>query len=164
MKNISEKVIKLLNFRIEQEEFSSRLYKAMSIWLEYNGYLGAAKLWDKYSDEELIHAEWAYEYLLDLDIMPEVPELRKPDTEFGGLVDIIQRSYDHETKVTDQCQEFAKGAFTEGDYMALELAQKYLKEQQEELAKTTNWLDRIEAFGSSKEALRLLDNEMGDLN
>lgn len=163
MKNISEKVIKLLNYRIEQEEISSRIYKAMSIWLEYKGFLGAAKLWNKYSNEELTHAEWAYEYLLDLDVMPVVPMLNKPQTDFSGLVDIIQKSYDHESQVTEQCQQFAKSAFEDGDYMALELAQKYLKEQQEELSKTTKWLDRIEAFGSSNECLRLLDNEMGNI-
>lgn len=162
MQNISEKVIKLLNYRIEQEELSSRIYKAMSIWLEYNGYLGAAKLWNKYSQEELSHAEWAYEYLLDLDIMPNVPALNKPQNEFNGFVEIIQKSYDHESEITSQCQEFANNAFKDGDYMALELAQKYLKEQQEELAKTTKWLDRIEAFGSSNECLRLLDDEMSN--
>lgn len=160
--NISEGLIKILNFRIEQEEFSSRLYKAMAIWLDYTGYSGAAKLWYKYSEEELTHAEFAYEYLLDMDIKPTVPALEKPDETFGGLVDIINRSYEHEQKVTEQCQEFAKSAFKDGDYMALELAQKYLKEQQEELAKTNYWINRIEVFGSDKTILFELDEEMGD--
>lgn len=159
--NISEGLIKLLNYRIVQEEFSSRLYKAMSIWLNFKGYSGAAALWAKYSSEEQTHADWAYTYLLDMDIKPEVPALEKPDNEFAGLVEIINKSYEHEQKVTEQCQKFADSAWKEGDYMALELAQKYLKEQQEELAKTNYWVDRIEIFGQSNEALFLLDNEMG---
>jgi len=162
MQNISQRVINLLNYRIEQEEYSSRLYKSMAIWLEYNGYLGAAKLWNRYSKEELEHAEWAYEYLLDLDIMPNVPALLKPESEFAGLVDILQRSFDHETLITNQCQNFASESFKDADFMALELAQKYLKEQQEELSKTTKWLDRIEAFGTTNDVLRLLDNELSE--
>lgn len=160
--NISENLIKILNYRIVQEEFSSRLYKAMAIWLDFKGFGGAAKLWNTYSEEELKHANWAYEYLLDMDIRPDVPALDKPDNEFAGLVDIVTRSYEHEQKVTSQCQALAASAFKDGDYMALELAQKYLKEQQEELAKTNYWINRLEVFGNSKESLFLLDNEMGE--
>lgn len=159
--NISQGLIKILNFRIVQEEFSSRLYKAMAIWLDYKGYSGAAKLWNTYSSEESKHAEWSYEYLLDMDIKPEVPALERPDNEFAGLADIINRSYEHEQKVTEQCQQLAASAWKDGDYMALELAQKYLKEQQEELMKTNYWVDRLEIFGQSPETLFLLDNEMG---
>ena len=65
---ISEKIIQLLNYRIQQEEFSSRLYLAMSVWLDFKGYFGASKLWKKYSEEEKAHSEWAYKYLLELNI------------------------------------------------------------------------------------------------
>lgn len=160
--NVSQGLIKILNYRIVQEEFSSRLYKAMSVWLNFKGYSGAAKLWAKYSSEEQTHAEWAYTYLLDMDIKPEVPALDRPDNEFAGLVDIINRSYEHEQKVTEQCQKFAESAWKEGDYMALELAQKYLKEQSEELKKTSDWVNMLEIYGSSKESLFLLDNKMGE--
>lgn len=160
MELISKKVIELLNFRIAQEEASSRLYKSMSLWLDFHGFAGAAKLWRKYSQEEQVHAEWAYSYLLDLNIKPEVPPLAAPECDFDGLVDIIQQSYDHEVVITTQCKEFASTAMTEGDFLALELAQKYNGEQIEELAKTQYWLDRLEAFGDSEAALRLLDNEM----
>ena len=49
---IPEKIVTLLNYRINQEELSSRLYLAMSEWLEIAGFLGASKLWGSYSDEE----------------------------------------------------------------------------------------------------------------
>ncbi len=160
MQNISQKLIELLNYRIQQEEYSSRLYKAMSIWLNYKGYNGASKLFDKYSKEELVHAEWAYNYLLDLDVMPVIPAIEKPNNEFNGIVDIINKAYEHEQKVTNQCQELASNAIKEGDYMTLELAQMYLKEQTEELAKTNYWLNRLNVFGQSETSLFMLDNEM----
>ena len=158
---ISNEMIKLVNFRIEQEEMSSRLYLAMSVWLDVNGYAGAGKLWKKYSDEELEHAGWSYQYLQDLNILPDVPKLDKPDITVSGLPQVIVDSYKHEMKITAQCQEFAQKAQEEGDYMTLNLAQKFLKEQVDEIAKTTYWVDRLKAFGNDKIALRLLDNEMG---
>lgn len=160
---ISDKVINLLNFRIQKEEESARIYLSMSNWLNFNGFNGAGKLWAKYSEEEIVHSKIAYEYLLDLDINPVVPVLSKPPQEFKGFTDIILISLDHEKEITMQCQELAKVCIEEGDFMTLSLAQKYLSEQVEEIAKTTKWADRIDAFGEDKIALRLLDNEMGEI-
>lgn len=162
MNKLNERLIKLLNYRIEQEEYSSRLYKEMSIWLNYEGYSGASKLWSKYSNEELNHAEWAYNYLLDLDYKPEVPAIKKPECQCSSLQEVIQRSYDHEQKITAQCQALAQEAFAAADFMTLHLAQKYLDEQVEEIAKMVYWLDKLNAFGTSSESLRLLDNEMNN--
>lgn len=159
---INKKIEDLINFRIVEEEKSSRLYLAMSKWLAFNGFNGAAKLWKKYSDEEMIHVGWAYGYLDDLDIFPTVPALEKPACEFKSLEEIIKMSFEHEMLITNQCNDLAKCALSEYDFMTLELAQKYLKEQVEEIGKMTYWLDRLDAFGDSKEALRLLDNEMGE--
>ena len=159
---LSDKILKLLDYRIEQEEFSSRLYKSMAIWLDFNGYSGASKLWAKYAGEEMSHAGWVYSYLSDLNIKACVPSLEKPDEDFAGLVDIINKSYEHEVAITNQCQELAKAAMEEGDFLTYGLAQRFVNEQVEEIRKTTYWQDRCEAFGDSKEALRLLDNEMGE--
>lgn len=160
---IGDKIIELINYRIQQEEQSARIYKAMSVWLNYNGFTGAAQLWDKYSKEEVIHSEIAYKYLLDLDVQPEIPALSEPQLSFLGFEDVIKKSYEHEIDITNQCNRLAKVAFEEGDFMTLQLAQWYLKEQAEEISKTKGWIDKLNAFGVSKEALRLLDNEMSEI-
>ena len=46
---LSEAIVKLLNYRVEQEEYSSRLYLAMSTWLNDKGFAGGAKLFKQYS-------------------------------------------------------------------------------------------------------------------
>lgn len=157
---ISPEIIALLNYRIQQEELSSRIYLAMSVWANLNGFAGAGELWKKYSEEEKGHAEWAYNYLLDLNILPVVPPLDKPVGVFKGLPDIIIKSYEHEVNITMQCQALAQKAQQLGDYMTLQLAEKYLKEQVDELAKTNYWIDRLQAFGDEPATLRLLDDEM----
>ena len=157
---ISKKIEGLINLRIAEEENSSRLYLALAKWANFSGFTDAGKLWTKYSTEEMDHANWAYSYLEELDIKPEIPALEKPMCEYKGLEDICKQSYDHEVLVTNQCNDLAKAAMAEGDFMTMQLAQKYLAEQVEELGRQTHWLDRLEAFGNSKEALRFLDNEM----
>lgn len=157
---ISENLKKLLNYRIEQEEYSSRKYLAMSMWLNDNGYIGAAKLWKKYSSEELEHAEKPKEMLLSFGYQPDTPALSKPPQTFQGLPDVIRKSYDHEMEVTRQCAELTKAAMTEGNFMVMELGLWYSKEQVEELGKLQDFLDKLKAFGEDKMAMRFLDNEM----
>ena len=157
---ISEKAVNYLNYRIQQEEYSSRIYKAMAMWLDDKGYLGAAKVWNGYSAEEMTHADIARKYILAYGIQPLTPELDRPEQDFTGLPEIIQQSYDHEIEVSRQIKELASIAMSEGDHILYELALGYLKEQVEEMGKMQNWMDRLEAFGTDKIAMRLLDNEM----
>lgn len=159
---ITPKIVDLLNYRIEQEEYSSRMYLSMSMYLNDKGYVGAAKLWKKYSDEELTHAKLAYDFLLDMGLQPKVPALSAPPQDFDGLADIIYLSYDHEIEIYRQCSELAKAAMAEGNMMLYPLAIKLTGEQQEELGKLQNWIDRIETFGQEPMLLKELDEEMGE--
>lgn len=158
---LSEKIIELLQKRIKSEEESSRLYKAMSVCTDYKGFFGASRLWAKYAKEESTHAQWAYNYLAQRNIKATVPELAAPPECFDGLVALVQASYDHEQKITMECNELADFCIAEKDYVTLTLALEYQKEQVEEEAKILFWLDRFEAFGDSEITLQMIDKEMG---
>lgn len=136
---LSDAGVQILNYRIEQEELSARLYLSMSMWLNDNGYVGAAKKWKQYSDEEMAHSNWAKEYLLAMGVQPSTPALAQ----------------------MKQCKEMAASAQKEGDYLLYQFAFKYLSEQVEEHQKMQDLVDRLEAFGTDKIALRLLDEELG---
>ena len=157
---IGTEAIALLNYRIQQEEQSSRIYLSMSMWLNNEGYTGAAQLWDKYSKEELTHADWSKEYLLSFGIQPNTPKLDGPVQSFKGLPDVIRQSFEHEIVVSKQCKDLATKALSLGDHMLYQLSLKYLKEQVEEHDKMQTWVDKLETFGEDKTALRFLDNEM----
>jgi ferritin len=160
---ISEHCIDMLNFRAQEEEKSSRMYEDMYMFLDNLGYTGAGALWHKYAHEEMAHVDWARAYLLGLGIQPEIREMPKIISDYKGLPDIIQKSYEHEVEITKQCKELASAAMSHGDHMLYELALKYVKEQHEELTKMQTWLDKLEAFGTDATALRFLDNEMAEL-
>jgi ferritin len=156
----SKECIDILNYRIEQEEYSSRLYHIMSLWLNNNGYFGAAKVWQTDSDGEMVHAGWAKEFLLDMGVTPKIPALKEPPQTFTGLPDVIKQSYAHEIMVTQQCNELALHAMKYGNHLLYQLAMKFLTEQQEELGKVQNLVDQLEAFGEDKIAMRLFDHEL----
>jgi len=159
---LSDECVTYLNYRIQQEEYSSRIYLAMSMWLDNNGYVNAAKLWKNYSTEELAHSDWSRTYLLSMGVQPGTPKLDAPGQDFTGLPQIIQESYEHEITITKQIKDLAGDAMKKGDHMLYELALKFLKEQVEEHNKMQNWVDQLNAFGTDKIAMRLLDHEMKD--
>tara|TARA_R110000868_G_scaffold50631_2_gene161571 strand:+ start:193 stop:687 length:495 start_codon:yes stop_codon:yes gene_type:complete len=153
--------IDILNFRIQEEENSSRLYEAMSLWLDDAGYSGAAKAWKKDAEGELVHAGWAKQFLLDMGVNPKLPALVEPPHEFAGLPDVIRQTFDHEIKVTQQCNELANYAYLNGNHLLYQLAMKFLVEQQEELGKAQTYIDKLKAFGEDKDVMKLFDTELG---
>jgi len=154
--------IEILNFRIEQEEYSSRLYQAMSVWLDNSGFVGAAKAWKKDAEGEMEHAQWAKDFLLDMGITPQLPALKEPPHSFKGLPDVIRLSYAHEIKITQQCNDLADYAMKKGNHLLYQLALKYMQEQQEEMGKVQTYVDKLASFGEDKIALRLFDTELGE--
>lgn len=159
---LSDDCVDYLNYRVQQEEYSGRIYLAMSMWLDNNGYVNAAKLWRRYSNEEMAHSDIARTYLLSMGVQPITPKLDAPNQNFTGLPEIIEMSYDHEIVVTKQIKELASDAMKKADHMLYEFALAYLKEQVEEHNKMQNWVDQLNAFGTDKTAMRLLDHEMKD--
>jgi ferritin len=151
----------VLQYRVQQEEQSSRIYHSMSMWLNNEGYSGAAALWLKYSKEEMAHADWSREYLLAMGITPNTPTLTAEPSVYIGLPQIIEASYDHEIAITVQITELANKALKAGDHMLYTLSSHYLKEQVEEHGKMQDWIDKLKSFGTDKIAMRWLDEEMG---
>jgi len=158
---LSGECITTLQYRIQQEEQSSRIYHSMSMWLSNEGYSGAASLWLKYSQEEMTHADWSRQYLLAMGITPSTPALNAETRAYNGLPEIIEISYDHEITITNQIKELADSALKKGDHMLYTLTSHYLKEQVEEHGKMQDWIDKLKSFGTDKIAMRWLDEEMG---
>ena len=159
---ITQDCIDLLNYRIEQEEFSSRVYLAMSVWLLDKGFDNIGSLWRKYADEEMKHADWARTYLLSLGIRPDTPALERPQTDFEGWGEIIRLTHAHEIEVTRQIKEFADKMVEIKDHMLYELTLHYLKEQVEEMDKTQGWMDKLETFGENPDIFLMLELETED--
>lgn len=157
---VGEGCINYLNYRIQQEEYSSRVYLSMSMWLTNQGYLNAGKIWKKYSEEEHKHADMAREYLLNLGVQPATPPLEQPVENYAGFPDIIRRTHQHEIDVTMQIKDLADHSLKMGNHMLYELALQYMKEQNEEMGKTQDLVDQLEAFGEDKIALRLFDHDL----
>lgn len=161
---INEELVEILQYRVNQEELSWRMYRAMQMWLEYNGYFGAAKLWKKYAQEELEHAEWTEQLLLSLNYKPEIRVIEPVKNDFSSLKSIVALSYQHEVDVLKQVEKLtdvADKANCTGKHSVYMLGHRFVQEQVDEINKLQYWVDRLIAFGDDSCNLKLLDDEMG---
>lgn len=159
---IAPEIEQLLNYRINQEELSSRIYLAMSICLKDKGYFNAAKLWAKYSAEELTHATWAREYLESHNILPATLSIGEVENYYESLIDVIDKTLEHEILITEQCSELAKACLESADMLTFTLASKYCKEQSEELGKAWDIKNLMETYGKDRLNLALLDHQLAE--
>ena len=130
---ISDKLKALINFRINQEEYSSRIYHAMYLFLEDKGFFTGAKLWKKFADEEMAHADKAREFLFSINIRPESQAIAAPPTEYYTFGDVVSASLAHEIEITKQCQTLYNTAVEEKNPLAITLAHEFINIQIHEL-------------------------------
>lgn len=158
---LSDKVIELLKFRMKEELKASAIYRSMYVWLNFKGYVGSAKFYLKWSDEEREHYKKAESYLLDRNIMPCVPMQEEIDPTYESLEQILQLTLEQEILVEDQCKELYLAAFKEGDFTTADFSQFYLKEQVEELDKIIGLNDRYKLCKNNEAAILMFDQELG---
>lgn len=157
MKRISDELEKRMNFHIQMEEDSSRLYRAMGEWFEYNGWYSAAKLWKKYADEEMTHCKKFYEYLQDRDTMPITPTCKEQPVKFESMEKIVEASYKHEIDVSTELSKTATMALKEGCLTGFTFMQWFINEQIEEEAKMMAFLDRIDMLKETNTSLFFME-------
>ena len=159
MELISQKTIDALNLRIQQEQMASKLYEQIYLWLENKSLINSAEFMKKNYLSELAHAGWAKEYLLSVDIMPELATIEEPVNDFASLQDVFKKVYEQEVLTTKQCLELAKHAMEEPDYNLLTLAQKFNAEQVHEINEINNILDVLKLSTD----LLIVDHYIGDM-
>lgn len=158
MKFISKEIIDLLLYRIQQEQYGSKVYESMALWLANESYMNCAKVWKKFADEELEHAELAKEYLLSFNVMPELMKIEEPPNAFTSLEDIIQKTFDLEVEVTEQCLTLTSKAMELQDWTLFALGQKYNEIQRIEMNEVYSLVD-VSKLSSDK---LILDKYIGE--
>lgn len=156
----SESMCALINRRINEEEYSSRLYHSMHLWLEDKMYQGSAKLYQKFDHEELDHAQWGIDFLLKTGCCPAIQTIEAPPNEFESLNQIINLTLEHEYKISASCSDMMRIAFQTGDMFAFGLFQKYVNEQVEELGKANDLVKLAQLYNTD---VHLLDIALGKL-
>lgn len=140
---LDTQVISVLNEQIVNELASSQIYRAMSCWLDDQGWVNAPVYFFNAADEELNHMRKIYRYLFSKNCLAEVREVSAPIAKFNDIRDLLNKSLEHEMQVTKNWEDIAELSKQKGDNTTYEFAQWFIKEQIEEEEKFRDFLDKL---------------------
>ena len=133
-----------LNEQIGREFAASQQYIAIAVYYDSENLPQLAAHFYRQAVEERNHAMMMTQYLLDADLPATVPGVEAPQTEFGDAVAPVALALAQEKRVTEQISALAALAREEGDLVAEQFLQWFLKEQLEEVSSMTALLTIVE--------------------
>jgi ferritin len=158
---ISEELAKALSEQYNAEYYSAYLYLSMSAAAEKSGLKGTANWLFVQAQEEIAHGTHMYRYILERGGTPAFRAIQQPENAFRDVVDIFQKTFAHEQKVTKSINNIATLAMKENDHACYQFIMWYVNEQVEEEANVTAVLDKLRMIGDNKGLLLTLDTELG---
>lgn len=141
---LSDKITSILNKQIENELYSSQMYRTMSAWLDNEGWISGSELFFKYADEELGHMSKIYKYLYEKNCKAVVPNVKDVPKTFKNVRALVEAALEHEMSVTKNWNDIANKAKSEDDNDTYSFALGYVNEQREEEEKIRNILFKMD--------------------
>ena len=160
---ITQDIVKLLNEQIAKEMFAANLYLSMSSWCYENSFDGAGLFLFQHADEESGHAKRLITYLNETDSKVIITEVATPESNFNGLLDVFEKTYAHEQKITQSINNLVDCTLQSKDYPTFNFLQWYVSEQHEEEALFRGIVDKIKLIGSSGNGLYFADRFIKEL-
>ncbi len=157
---LKKTVEKAINEQIRREEFSSRLYLAMAIWCETNGFPGAAAFLYRQTEEERFHQLKFIHYVNDRGGKAGLFALDQPESDYHSLLDIFKHVMVHEEYVSASINELYEVTLNEKDYTTGNFIQWFITEQIEEESTMKTILDKISLVGDDKAGMFHIDKEL----
>ena len=153
-------MVAAINDQIKAEFDSAYIYLAMSSYFKNSGLDGMANWMKKQYNEEIEHAEKFVAYLYKRGARFIVPEISKPKEAYENALDAFKTAYAHEQYVTSRIYKLVDLAASEKDYATQSMLQWFVDEQMEEEENTSSIVDKLEALGSDKNHVYIIDKEL----
>ena len=157
---ISKTMQDALNAQINLEQASAQLYLAMSAHCEGRAFRGFAHWLRIQAGEETKHALKLVAFLLDRQGKLELKPVPAPSTDFGGVIEVFERTLEHERGITKRINALFEQARAEKDYASEVTLQWYVNEQVEEESQVQQIVDHLHAVGDKGGGILFLDSRM----
>lgn len=158
---ISKTMQDALNGQINVEQASAQLYLAMSAHCEGKSFRGFAHWLKVQAGEETKHALRLVEFLLHRQGKLELRTVPAPPTDFGGVIEVFERTLEHERGITKRINALFELARAEKDHASEVALQWYVSEQVEEESQVTQVVDHLHAVGDKGGGIWYLDSRLG---
>ncbi|MDD3300852.1 MAG: ferritin [Bacteroidales bacterium] len=151
----------ILNKQVNAEFWSAYLYLSMSAYLAGKGLNGLANWMRVQYQEEVSHAMKIFDYVIARGGEMKLEPIERVETEWAGVKEIFESTYEHECKVTDMIHNCYEVALKERDHATANMLQWFIDEQAEEEESALEILDKLKLVGDNSAAMYMLDQELG---
>jgi ferritin len=150
-----------LNKQINREFFSAYSYLALTAYFEDLNLKGFAHWMKTQYEEELIHANKAFDFVNNRDGRVTLAPLEAPQVTWSSPVEAFGFALETEQANSHQIYEVVEAAMEERDHATHTFMQWFVNEQIEEEALVNDMLQRLRLVGDSNTGLFLIDHELG---
>ncbi len=157
---LSKKMEEALNIQVNREMYSAYLYMAMSAHSNEIGLKGFANWFMVQYHEEMLHAMKIFEYIQRKGGTNKLPAIDEPPAQWESALDMFEKTYEHEQKVTAWINELMEIAIEEKDHATQIFLQWYVTEQVEEEENDTDIIAQLKLIKDNSQGLLLLDREL----
>lgn len=153
-----------LSEQLNHELYSAYLYLAMSAYSSHSDFGGAAHWFKTQYEEEQMHAQKIFNYLIGQGVHITLEAIRQPPSEFGTILETFQTSLAHEQAMTAKLNDLSDQALKEKDHATYNLLQWYVNEQVEEEATVSGIISKLKLVKDDGYGLLMIDSELGVRN
>lgn len=159
---ITERLSQMLVAQIQSELSAHQKYMGISIYFERRSLKRWAELFKKQSLEEAAHAMKILQFLVDQDVVFDLPALSGASTQYPHTTAAVEAALASERKVSGEFRAMAQAANEEGDWTVFQFLQWFIEEQVEEESKMGDLLNLLASGVNDFEAEALLDRFDGE--
>ena len=155
-----EKMQEALNDQVAAEFYSAYLYLSMSSYLDSIDMPGAANWMRVQYHEELAHGEKMFAYIMERDGRAIVKGFDAPPQEWSSVLEVFEKAYEHEQKVTAMIGHLIEVARELKDYATEIFLQWFISEQVEEEASVKAIVQQLKLVDDAKHGRYMIDREL----
>ena len=139
---LDSKTIKILTDRIKDEYIAHYYYRAAANWCQDMNYKKAAEFFKNEADDELTHAKGIQEYMVDFNIIPQIPQAPTSHS-FDSLVDIIYGAYKIELALMKEYNKNSQELFA-SDITTFDFLKDYREFQKDAVVEYNDLINAID--------------------
>ncbi|MBF4693192.1 ferritin [Fusibacter ferrireducens] len=158
---INPKLEKAINEQINAELYSAYLYLSMSAYLESLNLPGFATWMRVQFEEEQFHAMRFFTYLNDRGGRVVLEAIEKPQFEWNNVIEVFEKTLEHEIHVTNLLNNIADIAEAERDRPTKNLMIWFIDEQVEEESTAEKIINELKMINGEGHGMLMLDRELG---
>lgn len=158
---LKENLLLALNRQFNREQYSAQLYLSMSSFCDEKGYRGISRWFKVQYHEEIMHSMKIYDYIHSRSGEIVYFDIEAPEESYSSMLDIFEKTLQHEIEVTGMINELMDQAIKESDHASQIFLQWFITEQVEEEGNVNDIISQIKLIQNNPQALMLLDRELG---